>query len=719
MASASPFNRLRMNFVKAQSERWVAQLASVGSAVLFVGLLLLVYLFTDLMVWKGTLPSFSSLAPTSQVAFSNEWATQWTEAERAEAVKRIGIPETLVSRFAGIVDREHPPTVGEWEVKWQANTYLVLRARVSLAAAEIYADRMHPTGDAAATIPKFGSLSLVLRKRSHWTGPLLGWFASWNPWTWSPGTGHDANPRYLAGLFILAFLVALVRGLCLNAMTYFAAAATLDTVLRIRRAIYFHTFRLGSLAIRTAGIAEPVELFTRRTELISEAVHAWLISSYRDPIAFVLLISIVLLVNFWLGVSFLVLGLLVWVIAGQVAAYFRMEGRQSARSARALLDQLQESMSIIRLVKCYQMERFNQNRVERQLAESERANWRRRRGDALSRPLLFSAASMSGIALLYLAGRSVLAGDLTVAGLVVMGLAILTLFRPISGWLQAREAIRSGREAAASVFEFLDRKGEAGEASDAEFLPALTTRIEFRQVSLRAPGTGRMILDNISFAIPAGTRVAIVGPDDNEKRALLYLLPRFLDPTTGEIRVEDKNIRWVTHESLRAQVAVVMQNDLVFGDTVLNNIGCGDPSYNLPQVIEAAKLAHAHQFIERLPHGYETIVGDQGFSLRLGERFRIALARAVLRDPSILIIEEPSGPIDEDTLALLDDTLDRISLGRTIIFLAHRVSTLRSVDRIFLLRNGIVEASGHHRELWQGNESYRRLSLLADSAVEV
>jgi ATP-binding cassette subfamily B protein len=156
----------------------------------------------------------------------------------------------------------------------------------------------------------------------------------------------------------------------------------------------------------------------------------------------------------------------------------------------------------------------------------------------------------------------------------------------------------------------------------------------------------------------------------------------------------------------------------VFGDTVLNNIGCGDPSYNLPQVIEAAKVAHAHQFIERLPYGYETVIGNHGYSLRPGERFRIALARAILRDPSILIVEEPSGPIDEDTLALLDDTLDRISHGRTIIFLAHRVSTLRSVDRIFLMNKGTLEASGHHRELWQGNESYRRLSFLADSAVE-
>jgi ATP-binding cassette subfamily B protein len=222
----------------------------------------------------------------------------------------------------------------------------------------------------------------------------------------------------------------------------------------------------------------------------------------------------------------------------------------------------------------------------------------------------------------------------------------------------------------------------------------------------------------VTFAVPAGARVAVVGPDIAEKRALVYLIPRFLDPTAGEIRIEDKNIRWVTHESLRAQVALVMQDDWMFTDTVANNIGVGDPQYNLPQIIEAAKLAHAHQFIEKLPYGYETVVGDHGHSLKPGERFRVGLARALLRDPSILIVEEPTGVIDDDTLALLDDTLERASHGRTIIFLASRLSTLRAVDRVFLLKDGHVEASGHHRELWQNNEYYRRLQIVADATAE-
>jgi ATP-binding cassette subfamily B protein len=318
---------------------------------------------------------------------------------------------------------------------------------------------------------------------------------------------------------------------------------------------------------------------------------------------------------------------------------------------------------------------------------------------------------------LYLAARGVLAGGFTVAGLAVMAVALVSLAAPIAELFDFVAKLRHGREAAAAIYEFLDRKGEAAEAADAEFLPALTTRLEFRGVTIKDPVTAQPLLENITFAVPANVKVAIVGPSAAEKHALVYMIPRFLDPFAGEIRIEDKNIRWVTHESLRAQVALVMLDDLTFTDTVANNIGVGSQEYTLPQIIEAAKLAHAHQFIERLPYGYETLIGPAGVSLTPGERFRIALARALLRDPSILVIEEPVGPIDEDTLALLDDTIARISAGRTIIFLAQRLSTLRNVNRVFLLKNGHIEASGSHNDLWRDNDQYRRLQILADATA--
>src|SRR5262249_49127930 len=160
----------------------------------------------------------------------------------------------------------------------------------------------------------------------------------------------------------------------------------------------------------------------------------------------------------------------------------------------------------------------------------------------------------------------------------------------------------------------------------------------------------------------------------------------------GEIRIDGKNIRWVTLDSLRNQAALVLQSDLTFNDTVANNIGCGDPSYSIPQLIEAAKLVHAHNFIQRLPHGYETMIGEMGHAGGVGDRFRIALARALLRDPAVLIIEEPQQPLDEGTSAMLDDAYQRIMPGRTVIFLPRRLSTLELSQRVVLIHKGKVEA---------------------------
>ncbi len=712
---STPFERLKRDFLKVQFEQWGTRASSIVAAVTTLLLLLLVYLFVDLMVYKGLVPKFAELSPARQREFVAEWSAR-PESDRNESIHRLTTNETMASRLAAGGELSPAPTVAEWELLWRSGIYLALKQRVGQAAADAYLPNA-PT-EPNAESPRLGILSLVARERNRWTGQFVGWIAGWNSWTWRPSSNGTPNLPYLTGLCILAFLLAALRGFVVAVQAYLAAAAKLDIVTRLRRAIYLHTYRLGSYSVRAVGTGEAEQLFTKQADAVGTGVHASLVSTYRYPLLVVGLLTLIMLVNFWLAVSFLMLAVLLWLIGGQLAAHFRQEGRRGNLQYESAVVLLVESLGLLRLVKCFQMERFNQNRVERQLAESNRAHWRKLRGQALSAPLLGSIALIAAVALLYLAGRSILGGESTVAGLAVMAVALALLGQPIAGWFDSRRKIQRGQEAADAIMEFLDRRGEAAEAADAEYLPALTTRLEFRHVTLKQPGSDKHLLENVSFAVPAGARVALVGHSLTEKRSLVCLIPRFMDPTSGEIRIEDKNIRWVTHESLRAQVALVMQDDLVFTDTVANNIGCGDPQYSLPQIIEAAKLAHAHQFIEKLSYGYETIIGEFGQSLRPGEQFRLALARALLRDPSILIIEEPAGTIDEDTLALLDDTLERAGHGRTIIFIANRLSTLRLVDRVFLLKNGYLEASGTHRDLWQNNEYYRRLQIVADATVE-
>jgi ATP-binding cassette, subfamily B, bacterial len=313
---------------------------------------------------------------------------------------------------------------------------------------------------------------------------------------------------------------------------------------------------------------------------------------------------------------------------------------------------------------------------------------------------------------LFVAGVIVLNGYMGVARMVALAAALFSLYRPLRTWLDARRILRRGEDSAHQVFRFLDRKSEVGQVVGAEFLPPLSKKIEFDSVSLREPGSERMLLEDVSLTIPAGQRVGLIGADDLEKHALVYLIVRLLDPSAGEIRIDQHNLRWVTLDSLRNQIATVLQHNLVFHDTVANNIGCGDSAFTLPKIIEAAKIAHAHHFIQSLPQGYETPIGELGHSLTVDQQFRIALARAILRDPALLSIEEPAITLDEDVKNLLDDTFTRMLPGRTAIFLPHRISTIRSCDRLFLLHKGHVVASGVHKELLSENPLYRHLHYL-------
>jgi ABC-type multidrug transport system fused ATPase/permease subunit len=600
------------------------------------------------------------------------------------------------------------------EIRWRAYVAHYLDRHVSADAADRWVQDMKLPNDRVSRMDEashhsYGILGLTVRQRNAPWGRATAAFASVSGWAWR---GADPNRGYMTGLLVLALSLAFIRGVCMVVMNDAAARAALEVVTRLRRSIYHHTARQGAMSINAGAVDEAGSLFTRQVEYVHESLLYSLTYPYRYAVFFPLMLLIALMAHFWLALACLMFAVLVWAIAGQMNSSFRHRSRSAARVATNRLELLIESLRHMRLVKSYLMEPFNQSRVERQLADYATAQTVRSRGDAVARPLLTAFTMMAGIALFYLAGWVVLNEGLSVAGLVVLSVAFLSLYFPVRARMHGRRVMRHGREGAAAIFEFLDRKGDLPVVPDADFLPGVQRGIEFADVTLREPDSGRLLLNKVSFKVKAGQRVGVVGSDAEELLALVSLIPRFLDPSDGEVKIDGRSVKWLTPDSLRAQVGMVLQNNLVFNDTVTNNIGCGDPSYTLPQIIEAAKLAHAHQFIQRLPYGYETPIGDLGRSLTPGEQFRIALARAILRDPSLYVIEEPSEHLDDDTKDLLDDTLGRILPGKTVIYLPHRVSTLRHCDRIFLVHEGRLVAVGDHRELINDNELYRHLYYL-------
>ncbi len=699
---------------------WLSLASSILSSILFVALIMLLGLFIDLLVDRGNIGSYYQLPRNERYEFvlgislpEDREARETQIRKIHEELKVLGIDTKLVARW------EAREPIENWSreepgILWVAALPLFLESRVSAGAAEKIREDIRDSiinHGLEATIylglDDGGLLSMVIRSRHGFRGAASAWIARWNAWTWVHG-----DVGYLVRLLILAFCVAGIRFALVFLSNYAAALAVADALTRLRRAIYHHTLRLGALAFRSTGSAEAVSVSTRHVETLHEGLHRWLTVSVREPVKIGLLIALTFLVSFWLAVALMLLAILVWILGGLIRSHFRAQSREAEGQSAEQLVRFQESLTLMRLIKVYLMESFSQGRMEEQLSGYSEGQLARHRAEALSRPLVFALGSLAAIVLMLVAGLVIVSAHLSFTSTLVLASSVIAMYWPVRSILEMRRNLPGLQASAKIVFDFLDRQGGVSQEVEAEFVPALKRTLQFDKVSVREPGTGRKLLAKISFTIRAGQRVGIVGLDDMEKHAIVNLLVRFLDPTEGEIRLDGKSLRWVTLDSLRNQFGFVMQQNLIFNDTVANNIGCGDPSYNLHRITDAAKIAHAHQFIARLPKGYETPIGELGHSLDSGEKFRIALARAILREPAILVIEEPLNSLSEDVKHMIDDTYQRFLPGRTVIFLPHRLSTIRSCDQILLIHEGKLEADGQHRELVAASDLYRHIQYM-------
>ncbi len=689
--------------------KWAAHVAGAGTGIVAVGLLTVLWLFADLNVWRGRIPTWSELSQLDREQMVKRWNRASPE-DRTAWLRQAGLDDTAVTALADadFADLNPDQTEGVWEeMLWDR-----LANGVSRSAAERV---FHPSDTSPSGYRldhgNNGILSLVVREQAgsrFWTP--FPWVARWNHWMW-----NDPNSRistYLTGLFVLAAVLGLLWVFLLVLNREMAARASIEATTRLRRAVYHHTFRLGTLAVRAMGPSEAVSLLARHIEAVQDALYHRLTEYFRAPFVVAVLLLFAIFLSPLLAIAFVLFAVLVWLVGIRIVAYFRNQSRRATTVAAERLTIIRESLMLMRLVKCYLMEQFNQARIERQLSRYAQVQLLRYRGDSMAEPALVVLGGIGAFILMFVGGLLVLHGDLHVASAVAMTTTLLSLYLPAERWLEGRRLLKRGKQASQQIFSFLERRGEVGQVVGAEFLPPLEKQLEFDNVTLRDASTGRALLEEVSLNIPAGHRIGLVGADELEKQALVYLIPRLLDPTSGEIRIDQHNLRWVTLDSLRTQIGLVMMHNLVFHDSVKNNIGCGDTGYTLPQIIEAAKIAHAHHFIQKLPQGYETPIGELGHSLSLSEQYRIALARAILRDPALLIIEEPETDLDEDTKSLIDDTMTRLLPGRTAIFLPHRVSTLRSCNTIYLINKGRIAAAATHKELLSGNKLYRHLHYL-------
>ena len=519
---------------------------------------------------------------------------------------------------------------------------------------------------------------------------------------------------------LLAGALVLLLILCLTAQLRRSIIADLacDAATTLRRQIHRQMYRLGQSSLPTEGTGPIVNLITREVNDVRDGLFSELLHGYRMPVlaAGLLLTSICLS---WVLTIFLgSLGVLIWLTSRIITRDARLASDTAMRDAAVQLTLLHEDVGLLRTVRVYGMENVGKQRFDEHLERFRAADARRLKTEARLTPttwLLYGASV--GLALGLLGYSVVAARRIAPASALVMSAALAGLTYPALNWLRTRKAIRHANRSAGAIFDFLDRKTELHQQGGAQFLPPTKDRITLENVTLESRpavevGSGRILLEGVSVEFPAGSRTAVMSLDEDAKLALACLIPRLIDPKVGRVRIDGHDLRDVTLESIRAQVATVLQADLVFTDSVTMNIGLGDSSYTNPRIIEAAKVAHAHHFIQDLPHGYDTVIGPLGHYLKPDEQYRIALARAFLHDPSIVIIEEPTVTLDEDVKHLIDDTLARLSHGRTMILLPHRLSTIRSCQQIILLHNGRVETIGNPRELQTDSKLFRHIQYL-------
>jgi ABC-type multidrug transport system fused ATPase/permease subunit len=487
------------------------------------------------------------------------------------------------------------------------------------------------------------------------------------------------------------------------------ARAATDVAATLRRQIHRQMYRLGQSSLPTEGVGPVINLWTREVNDIRDGVIADLDATPRLHVLAAGLLLIALLVSPILTIFLASLGILVWLIARVLDRDARQANEVALRDASVQLCLLHEDLGLLRTVRIYGVGEYDRQRFDEHLERYEHADLRRINTSLAVNPstgLLYGAALAIALGVL---GYSVVVNEqISLATMLILLVSLAGLAYPIAAWLRMQSATRQANRSARGIFEFLERRPELHQNVGAHFLNAMKEQISIENVDLESR-SGRRLLEGVSVEIPAGSRTAIMGEEDDPKLALACLIPRLLDPRAGRVLVDGHDLRDVTVESVRAQVATVLQADLVFTDSVLVNIGLGDPMNTLPRIIEAAKIAHAHHFIQDLPHGYDTMIGPLGHYLKPDEQFRVALARAYLHDPSILIVEEPKAPLDEHTRHFIDDTLSRLSIGRTLIIIPHRYSTVQSCDHVIVLHNGRVEDVGSPEKLQAESKIFRHL----------
>ena len=522
----------------------------------------------------------------------------------------------------------------------------------------------------------------------------------------------DGDPQaVVAGVIVFIVVVVACKSAFDFARSYLAARVEQGVARDLRRRVYGHLLDLDLGFFGRTRTGQIVSRLTHDVEQLRTLVTSELIKSLKSVLEFAAAVCWMALISLQLTVAAFVVIPLTMVIWGPLVRRLRRGDRVVLNTAGEVGAHIQETVAGIRLVKSAAGEPHERERFRSLTGRYFDTFLRTVRLRALAAPITELFVALGTGVLLWYGARMVVEGSLT--GEAFIGFIFLSsrLYAPVKYLSKLPALIQPGLVGAERVFEFLDAPTESRGRDGTRGFSGVREEIRYRDVCLEYR-KGEPVLKDISFRVPAGSVVALVGPSGAGKTSIVDLLGRFYEPAAGLIEIDGTDIGDFRLASLRAGLGVVSQDTVLFHDTVRANIAYGMRDVPTERIEAASRVACAHDFVQRLPHGYDTVVGERGATLSGGQRQRIAIARAILRDPPVLVLDEATSALDTESERLVQEAMGRLLAGRTVFVIAHRLSTIQRADLIVVVDGGRIVQQGSHESLMEEGGLYRRLREL-------
>jgi subfamily B ATP-binding cassette protein MsbA len=515
---------------------------------------------------------------------------------------------------------------------------------------------------------------------------------------------------------LAVLLLFVVKGLCEWGHVYFMSYVGQRVVTQVRQQLYDHLQILSLSFFDRTPTGVLMSRITNDVNLLQAAVSSAITGMLKDCVTVVGLIGVVFYRDWELALVAMVVLPFAFLPIVKFGRMLRRISRKSQQSMGNISVILHETISGNRIVKAFGMEEYEKARFSRENMSYFQYYMKSVSVRALSSPIMEFLGGLGVVFIIWYGGSNVIKGVSTAGNFFSFLAALLLLYEPVKRLNTMNNTIQQGVAAAQRVYDILDTPREIQDRPEAVHLPSMNRGLELRHVQFcyrREP-----VLKDINLKVATGELVAIVGASGAGKTTMVNLIPRFYDVTDGAILIDGMDIRQVTLASLRAQIGMVTQQTILFNDTVRNNIAYGDIGKNEGEIIAAAKAANAYDFIGRMPQGFDTVIGEQGVRISGGERQRLCIARALLKNAPILILDEATSSLDSEAELEVQRALDTLMAGRTTLVIAHRLSTVKNADRIVVLADGRIVEEGRHGELLKANGEYRRLYELQFAQFE-